>query len=142
VAGASSTPLILFASPAGEIHTLALILGNALFCNAGVANVLLLGGLPTAEIAAAARSYGARVVALSASFAYPPRLLKLELMALRQLLPAQVAIWLGGAGANRIAGFVAGIDIMTSWDEALQKFNRYLNPLEFPSAAHPENING
>lgn len=116
---------VLFSSPAGEMHTLALTLGNALFCNEGIPNVLLIGGLPTAEIAAAAISYGARVVALSASVSYPPRLLKSELHALRKLLPPTVAIWLGGSGANRIAGSVAGIDILTSWDAAIEKYQGY-----------------
>lgn len=112
---------VLFASPPGELHNMALTMGNALFNKQGVASVMLFGGMPTAEIANAAIAYKAGVVALSASICYPPKLLKLELQALRKLLPASVSIWLGGSGANRMAGQIDGIDIMTSWDEALRK---------------------
>jgi DNA-binding transcriptional MerR regulator len=118
----SAAPRVLLASPAGESHTLALVLLNAVLCEAGIATVFLQGGLPAAEIAAAAKEFNIQVVALSASAACPPRLLVTELRSLRRLLEPRAELWIGGAGSNRISTRVEGVTFMTSFAVAVQAF--------------------
>jgi hypothetical protein len=115
-------PLVLFASPAGEAHTLALTLADAWFASEGLRTVHLLGGLPASEIAAAAVHYGAQLVALSVSAAFPQRLLKCELRVLRGLLPPSIPVWIGGGGAMRLTTPMEGVSVMTSIEEAIQNF--------------------
>lgn len=119
VKSALSTPLILLASPAGESHTMALVLLNAVVHEAGIPTVLLQGGLPAKEIADAALAFRARVVALSASSSCPSRLLTAELRSLRALLDSRTELWFGGSGTQRISTRLDGITVMQSLDDAL-----------------------
>lgn len=116
-------PRVLLASPAAEMHTLALVLINALLWNLGISPLFLHEGLPASEIAAAAQTFDAQVIALSASVAYPPRLLRNELQTLRELVPAHVQIWVGGAGTHRIPTHMEGITVSTSIEEAVAQLN-------------------
>jgi hypothetical protein len=123
-----STPRVLLASPAAEVHTLALVLLNAVLHEAGISTVFLQGGLPACEIAAAAAAFKVQVVALSASVVCPPKLLTTELHNLRGLLDTRAELWIGGAGTHRISTRISGVTVMTSIDAAVQtlksKFGR------------------
>jgi DNA-binding transcriptional MerR regulator/methylmalonyl-CoA mutase cobalamin-binding subunit len=118
-AAAAHGPDVLLASPAGEQHALALFLLHAVLNEAGISNVLLCGGLPASEIAAAACAFGARVVALSASVASPTKPLVAELRSLRALLPDRMELWVGGAGARKISSRMDGVTVMPSIDKAV-----------------------
>lgn len=65
---------------------------------------------PAAEIAAAARDTGARMVALSSVYANPESLAS-ELRALREALPTDVDVVIGGQGVTTLngAGDIAGV---------------------------------
>lgn len=130
------TPQVLLASPAGESHTLALVLLNAVLHEAGFSTVHLQGGLPAAEIAAAAKALKVRVVALSASVACPPKLLATELRSLRALLDARSELWVGGAGALRISTQIEGVKLMPSIDAAVQTLKNSV--VRNPNIAGPE----
>ena len=116
----SSALRVLLASPAGESHTLALFLLNAVLHEAGIPTVFLHGGLPAAEVAAAALAFKTPVVALSASVACPPRLLASELRSLRGRLEPDTELWIGGAGAHKISTQIKGVTVMLSLDSAVQ----------------------
>jgi DNA-binding transcriptional MerR regulator len=131
-----SVPRVLLASPAGESHTLALVLLNAVLCEAGIATVFLQGGLPAAEIAAAARAFNVQVVALSASVACPPRLLVTELRSLRRLLDSCIELWVGGAGTHRISTRMEGVTVMLSLDTAVQALKNKIG--QAPNTVGPE----
>ena len=128
-----SAPHVLLASPAGESHTLALVLLNALLHEAGIPAVFLQGGLPAAEIAAAAQSFKVSVVALSASVACPPKLLTAELRSLRGLLDARTELWIGGAGTHKISARMDGVTVMLSMEAAVEtlknKIRQGMNPV-------------
>ncbi len=115
-----SVPTVLLASPPGESHTLALTLLNAVLHEAHIPTVFLPGGLPAAEIAAAARVFNVQVVALSASVACSARLLTAELRSLRRLLDSQTELWIGGAGAYKISTPLDGVTVMLSLNAAVQ----------------------
>ena len=126
-------PSVLLASPPGESHTLALSLLNAVLHEAGTPTVFLPGGLPAAEIAAAARVFNVQVVALSASVACSARLLTSELRSLRGLLDSRTALWIGGAGTHKISTPLEGVTVMLSLDAAVNalriKIGKNPNPV-------------
>ena len=130
-----SEPLVLLAAPAGERHTLVLVLLNAMLCEAGVSTLLFQDGLPAREIAGAAQAVKAQVVALSASVAYPPKLLTAELRSLRKLLDAGTKLWVGGAGTQRISAPLDGVTVILSLDAAVESLKSRVgqgqNPLIF-----------
>jgi DNA-binding transcriptional MerR regulator/methylmalonyl-CoA mutase cobalamin-binding subunit len=117
---ADSVPTVLLASPPGESHTLGLSLLNAVLHEAGIPTVFLPGGLPAAEIAAAAKAFNVQVVALSASVACSARLLAMELRSLRRVLDSHTELWIGGAGAYKISTPLDGVTVMQSLDAAVQ----------------------
>lgn len=121
-------PRVLLASPAGEQHGLALVLLEAMLHEADVASILLPGGLPAAEIAAAAQAFDVQVVALSASLACPPKLLGAELRALRARLQAAVELWVGGAGTHKISSRMDGVTVLCSMDEAVKALTNRRGP--------------
>jgi hypothetical protein len=129
-------PRVLLASPAGETHSLALVLLNAVLCEAGITTVFLQGSLPAAEIAAAAKAFKVQVVALSASVACPPRLLTTELRCLRALLDARAELWIGGAGTRRISSRMDGVTVMLSMDAAVKALKNKIG--QAPNIVGPE----
>jgi DNA-binding transcriptional MerR regulator len=132
-----AAPLVLLATPAGEQHTLALVLLNAVLGEANIPTVFLLGGLPTAEIAAAAKAFNVQVVALSASVACPPKFLAAELRSLRAQLDGRVELWVGGAGTHRITSRIDGITVMNSIDAAVQTLKSKVG--QSPNIVGPRN---
>ena len=131
-----SAPTVLLASPPGESHTLALSLLNTVLHEAAIPTVFLPGGLPAAEIAAAARVFNVQVVALSASVACSARLLTAELRSLRGLIDSRTELWIGGGGARRISTRMDGITVMTSIDAAVQALNNKIG--QTPNPVGPE----
>ncbi len=102
---------LLVTTLAGERH----VIGAALVATtAAVAgwNVIYLGGdLPAAEVAAAARSGGARVVAISIVYVEDRARVLDEMRLLRSLLPPTTALIAGGAGSRSIATDLAAIGV-------------------------------
>lgn len=91
-----AAPVLVVTTPAGQIHELGALLAGAMAAHLGWQVTHLGASLPAAEIAGAARQKQARAVALS--LVYPeddPRLAG-ELTLLRQLLPPEIALLVGG----------------------------------------------
>jgi DNA-binding transcriptional MerR regulator/methylmalonyl-CoA mutase cobalamin-binding subunit len=89
-------PVLVVATPAGQVHELGALLVGASAANLGWQVTYLGASLPAAEIAGAARQRRARAVALS--LVYPeddPRLAG-ELTRLRESLPTEVPLLVGG----------------------------------------------
>jgi len=74
--------------------------------------VLYLGGnLPAVEIADAARSKAVRVVAVSIIYVDKPNAVLDEMRTLRELLPADVPLIAGGAGAVMLSKELDALDV-------------------------------
>jgi len=58
--------------------------------------------MPLLEISRAAEAHRADIVALSFSIAFPPRRIPALLQQLRELLPKETELWVGGSGVSRI----------------------------------------
>jgi DNA-binding transcriptional MerR regulator/methylmalonyl-CoA mutase cobalamin-binding subunit len=120
---AVQAPRLLLALPAGESHSLALMLLNAVLFEAGFSTILFQSGLPASEIAAAAIAYDVNVVAISCSSACGKRQLQDELRELRKILAPNISMWVGGEGALRMPGRVHGVEYFSSLDDALARAN-------------------
>ena len=114
-------PGVLLVTPAGERHTLGLAIANAVLNEAGVASLRLPGELPVPEIVAASIAYRVKVVGLSASSHFPPRLLGALVVQLRESLPPDVELWLGGAGMNRLCQIPPGATLILSMRQMLDR---------------------
>lgn len=101
-------PVLVVATPAGERHDIGALLAAAAAAAEGWRVTYLGADVPAAEIAGAVRATRARAVALSTVYVWDPAAVANELAALRALLPADVAILLGGAGLAVLNGGVPG----------------------------------
>lgn len=111
---AKHPPRVLLTSPAGEEHTLGLAMVKAVLSEIGITSLHLRGALPLPEIVAATHTHQVRIVGISASSHYPPRLLHSLVGKLRKALPEHVSLWFGGAGMRRIVDIPPGVAVITS----------------------------
>ncbi|MEI6862387.1 MAG: MerR family transcriptional regulator [Verrucomicrobiota bacterium] len=95
-AGTESAPVLVVATPAGQIHELGALLVGAAAANLGWHVTYLGASLPAAEIAGAARQHRARAVALSLVYPEDDPRLEGELTRLHELLPPEVTLVVGG----------------------------------------------
>ena len=95
-AGMDSAPVLIIATPAGQIHELGALIVGAAAANLGWHVTYLGASLPAAEIAGAARQSRARAVALSLVYPEDDPRLEGELMRLRESLPPEVMLLVGG----------------------------------------------
>ncbi len=95
-AGAESAPVLVVATPAGQIHELGALLVGAAAANLGWHVTYLGASLPAAEIAGAARQNRARAVALSLVYPEDDPRLEGELTRLHEALPPEVTLLVGG----------------------------------------------
>ncbi len=107
----SGAPKVLVATPAGDRHAIGAALVGAASAIEGW-NVLYLGAdLPAADIADAARTAGARIVAVSIVYTEDRARVLSELRALRSRLPADMVLIAGGAGATSLATELAAMNV-------------------------------
>jgi DNA-binding transcriptional MerR regulator/methylmalonyl-CoA mutase cobalamin-binding subunit len=95
-AGTDSAPVLVVATPAGQIHELGALLAGAAAANLGWHVTYLGASLPAAEIAGAARQNRARAVALSVVYPEDDPRLEGELTRLHESLPPEVPLLVGG----------------------------------------------
>ena len=107
--GIVSTPMrsgqaerVLVCTPAGDQHELGALLAASAAVAQGWHVVYLGPNLPAAEIAAAATATGARLVALSLVYAPDAMHTIREIRTLREALPPEIPLLLGGAAATRM----------------------------------------
>jgi len=94
--GMENAPVLVVATPAGQLHELGALLVGAAAANLGWQVTYLGASLPAAEIAGAAKQSRARAVALSLVFPEDDPRLEGELTLLRELLPPEVVLLTGG----------------------------------------------
>ncbi len=97
----TGAPHVLLTTMPDEQHLLGLLMVEALFALEGAECIPLGTQMPLHEIARAAAAHQADIVALSFSIAFPRRQIPGQLEQLRQLLPPDIELWVGGGGASR-----------------------------------------
>ena len=124
ILGDRGSPILLLTTVPEEEHGLGLLMAEVLFMLEGAQCISLGIRTPLLDIADAARQHGVDCVGLSFSASFPPRQAAIQLKELRQLLPEQTGLWIGGAGSERILlpeGIERGIgphgpaDLIAAW---------------------------
>jgi methylmalonyl-CoA mutase cobalamin-binding subunit len=95
-AGLEDAPVLVVATPSGQLHELGALLAGAAAANLGWHVTYLGASLPAAEIAGAARQNRARAVVLSLVYPEDDARLEGELARLRELLPPETVLLAGG----------------------------------------------
>ena len=127
-ASAPGGPRILLTTPPGELHTLGLLMVEALMTIEGATCISLGAQTPLPEIASACQAYHADSVGLSISAAFPRRKIFPVLRELRSLCPCETAVWAGGAGVARMDRVPKGVSAIPTLVGALKALQR-LSPL-------------
>lgn len=100
-AAGESTPRILFTTFPDEEHCLGILMVEAMCVSVGAHCTSLGTRIPLSDISKYASDGRYDVVALSFSAAYPSRTVMKDLAQFRELLPAEIEIWAGGAALNQ-----------------------------------------
>lgn len=130
-AGDSTAPLIIVATPSGQLHDLGALLVAASAAHLGW-RVLYLGvSLPAAEIAGAAIQSHARAVALSLVYPEDDPNLPAELISLKNLMPKEIALVIGGRAMNSYSSTLDQITTLQAKD--LNELDSILDDLHKPS---------
>lgn len=109
---------ILFTTLQGEQHDLGSVMAAVAASEAGSFPVFVGGNLPVAEIVEAAESVGACAIALGAS--HMDETSDAQLAALRESLPSDIPIWVGGCAAGALT-LPHGVARVADFDELAHK---------------------
>lgn len=112
-------PRILLTTFPDEHHVLGLLMAEATLAPEGAHCVSLGTRTPLTDIRQAAAGGGFDIVGLSFSAAYPQRLAIDGLLELRAALPADIALWAGGAALKGRQRRLPGIRVVDSLDDTL-----------------------
>jgi MerR family transcriptional regulator, light-induced transcriptional regulator len=132
-----STPCLVVATPAGQLHELGAVMISSTATNAGWRVAYLGVSLPAAEIAGAVRQKQARAVALSIVYPMDDSGLPNELIRLRSLLPTEVRLIVGGRAASAYGGTLTGIgaSLMTDLGQFCELLDQIRSTKEVPGHA-------
>ncbi|MCO4747379.1 MAG: MerR family transcriptional regulator [Proteobacteria bacterium] len=92
-------PQVICATLPGEPHDLGVLMAAVAVATAGLRPLVLPGQTPANQIVASARTVSARAVAISLSDYSAGHDFELPLRSLRESLPPNTALWIGGSGA-------------------------------------------
>ena len=110
-------PRVLLATLPGEEHTLGLLMFAALLSARNI-NVTNLGGeVPLDQIVLAVDRLNADVLGLTFSAAYKYENIRSNINELRDSIPENVDLWLGGEGVKRMRKLPRGVTRFTSFDK-------------------------
>jgi len=112
----ANEPVIIVATPAGQLHELGALLVGALAANLGWHVTYLGASLPAPEIAGAALQNRARAVALSLVYPEDDPRMEGELTRLHELLPAEVKLIAGGRAAGAYKATLEKIGALQATD--------------------------
>jgi DNA-binding transcriptional MerR regulator/methylmalonyl-CoA mutase cobalamin-binding subunit len=108
-AASETSPSLVVATPAGQLHELGAVIVAAAARNQGWRVIYLGTSLPAAEIAGAVRLNGARAVLLSIVYPEDDPQLPEELTQLRKYLPTETAVLVGGRAVGGYAEVIKSI---------------------------------
>lgn len=121
---APSAPEIIITTPAGEMHEIGALLAAASARDLGWRITYLGPSLPIEETAACALARQVRAVALSVVYPEKCPVIEEKLTRLRQLLPENIALLVGGRAASGYQQRLAGVPI--HWAHSLCELDQIL----------------
>ncbi|MBT8134919.1 MAG: cobalamin-dependent protein, partial [Gammaproteobacteria bacterium] len=110
-------PRVLLATLPGEEHTLGLLMFAALLSSRNICVTNLGGEVPLDQIVLAVERLNADVLGITFSGAYQYENIRSNMNQLRDSIPANVDIWLGGEGVKRMRKLPKGVTRFTSFDK-------------------------
>ena len=113
----SMKPRVLLATLPGEEHTLGLLMLSALLSARDVSVTNLGGEVPMDQIVLAVDRLNADALGITFSGAYQYENIRSNLIELRDSIPKNVDIWLGGEGVKRMRKLPPGVSRFTSFDQ-------------------------
>lgn len=113
----SMKPRVLLATLPGEEHTLGLLMFSALLSARNVSVTNLGGEVPLDQIVLAVDRLNADALGITFSGAYQYENIRSNLIELRDSIPENVDIWLGGEGVKRMRKLPPGVSRFTSFDK-------------------------
>ena len=118
-------PRVLLTTPPGELHGLGLLALQAALTLQGADCVCLGTQTPALDVVQAVRDFGVKLVAISVSVCLPPAVTRAYVTELRQRLPADCALWIGGQGGATLAvDECAGLEVFHSTHQAMQAWRQ------------------
>lgn len=118
-------PRILLTTPAGEAHTLGILMLETVMSIEGAYCISLGAQSPLEEIASAAADFRADIVALSFSVAFPKKKIAPLLRDLRALLQGDVQLWAGGSGVLGIERTPRGVVLLSTLADAVNSLQKF-----------------
>ena len=134
VARPDGLPRILITTPSGELHTLGLLMVDALASSHGASCISLGAQTPNDELPHAVADYHADIVCLCFSAAFPRRRIFALLKELRDKLPKEIEIWIGGAGVIGLERSPRGVNVMLTLQDLIDAVHKYRRARQ-PTAA-------
>jgi DNA-binding transcriptional MerR regulator/methylmalonyl-CoA mutase cobalamin-binding subunit len=113
---AKGLPVVITSLP-NERHGLGLQIAALAIVTAGRSVRVLGPRLPVEEIVQAAKALDASAVGLSVSIFAEPEETAREINAVRERLPDEVALWIGGAGSTKLENLPTGVEKTVSLDD-------------------------
>jgi DNA-binding transcriptional MerR regulator/methylmalonyl-CoA mutase cobalamin-binding subunit len=113
------SPRVLLTTLPTEQHGMGLLMVEALLTLEGVYCVPLGVETPAADIVAAALAHDVDIVALSFSAVFPARLATSSVRELRDQLPPEISLWVGGDGMLRARTPGDGVEVLRSLEGVL-----------------------
>ncbi|MBC7781189.1 MAG: MerR family transcriptional regulator [Proteobacteria bacterium] len=113
------SPRVLLTTLPTEQHGMGLLMVEALLTLEGVYCVPLGVETPATDIVAAALAHDVDIVAISFSAAFPARLATGSIRELREILPANIALWVGGDAMLRARTPGEGIDVVRNLEQVI-----------------------
>ena len=110
-------PCVLLATLPGEEHTLGLLMVAAMLSSHGVSTINIGGEVPMDQIARAVAQFNADIVGITFSGAYQYKSIRPHLYELRELLPVDIDIWVGGEGVRRQRKLPHGVTKFTTLEK-------------------------
>ncbi len=131
------TPRVLLCTLPGELHGLGLLMAQSIMAVEACSTVSLGTQVPVPEIAQAARHHRADIVALSMSAAAHGESVLHALRDLRELLPAQTALWAGGACAALHRRTPPGVRAFSSLEQIAPALQAWHGAVDAAGADRP-----
>lgn len=129
----ANAPNVIVTTPAGQLHELGAVMAAAAAADMGWRVTYLGTSLPAAEIAGSAMQNKSRAVALSIVYPTDDEFLPAELKNLREYLPGEISIIVGGRAAPAYAQTLRQIGAIQS--SSLREFTTQLDNLRLRPAA-------
>jgi methanogenic corrinoid protein MtbC1 len=121
-----SAPRVALMTVPDETHILGILMVEAMVLMNGGTCISLGAQIPLDQIVPTVHDYQIDVVGLSFSAAFPKRRMTSLLKTIRQMLPAETALWVGGAGVaglHKTPKGVIAFNDLSEIDDAVAQFN-------------------